>query len=446
MHRRRRRTPRHVGGDLVRGSAFRRTAFRSAVLVWCLGLALRPGVAQVETPALAIFDEVARHLRVAYGGTARVHPSLLLPSARATLVARCARVAGCPPDLGLAAIEGVLADLGDAHTRLIPAEAVEEMAGAAADGDEPRVIGVVVRAPVDGLGLVVLDAVPGSAAAGAGLARGDRIMALDGVPLPTDAGERLAVLEAAVASGRLRATVLRARAPPFEVDLVAGPVPRARPPSLAWVAEGVGWLRIPSLAPAEEIALAVHRLVAEATSAGADALIVDLRDDLGGTYDAVVAVACAFEASVGRLFVGPQVGFGLRCDDGLLRVVDPFGRTHVSDTLPVPARWSGELVVLVNAHTLSCAESLAWELQRHAGARVVGEATAGVANTAVQMLPLSNGMRLVLTVATVYDLDGSPVPARVTPDVFVLDDPLRLAEGHDDPLEAALDLLVPRRR
>ena len=222
-------------------------------------------------------------------------------------------------------------------------------------------------------------------------------------------------------------------------------MPRERPPSLTWLADGVGWLRVPSLLPAEVVVTDVHLLVAVATSVGADGLIVDLRDNLGGTYAAVVAAACAFQPTVGRLFVGPMVGFGLLCDEGLLRLVDPFGQTRVSDTLPVAARWGGELVVLVNAHTLSCAESLAWELQRHAGARVVGEATAGLADTAVQTLPLSNGMRLVLTVATVYDLDGSPVPARVTPDVFVLDDPLRLAEGHDDPLDVALRLPVPRR-
>ncbi|MBW6456456.1 MAG: PDZ domain-containing protein [Trueperaceae bacterium] len=394
---------------------------------------------------MAIFDEVAQHLRVAYGGAVPAHPSLLLPAARAALDARCARVGDCPQELGLMALEGVLAELGDAHTRLISAEAVARMAREATDDDEPRVIGVVVRAPVDGLGLVVLDAVPGSAAARAGLARGDRIMAVDGVFLTAAAGERLAVLEAAVARGDLRVTVLRAGAPPREVELVAGPVPGQRPPSLSWVAEGVGWLRIPSLVPAEVVATDVHRLVAAAEAAGAHALIVDLRDDLGGTYDAVVAVAGAFHASAGRLFVGPLVGFGLRCDDGLLRVVDPFGRTLVSDALPDDARWTGAVVVLVNAHTQSSAESLALDLQRHAGARVVGEATAGLANTAVQMVPLSNGMRLVLTVATVYDLDGSPLPPRVTPDVFVPDDPLRLAAGHDDPLETAIDLLAPPR-
>jgi hypothetical protein len=76
----------------------------------------------------------------------------------------------------------------------------------------------------------------------------------------------------------------------------------------------------------------VHRLVAEAASAGARALVVDLRDNLGGSFDAVVAVAGAFEASCGRLFAGPMVGFGLRCDDGVLRVVDPFGRVR-----PAPA-------------------------------------------------------------------------------------------------------------
>ncbi len=440
MDRRRRRSPRHVGGRLPR-----RSPRGLMVPLACLLLALGAAVAQAESPALTIFDEVAQHLRVAYGGTAPVHPSLLLPSARAALVARCARVADCPESLGLAALEGVLTDLGDGHTRLIAAEAVAEMTPGAADGGERAVIGVVVRAPLDGLGLVVLDAVPGSAAARAGVVRGDRIMALDGVSLPADAGERLAALALAVARGHVRVAVLRAGAPPREVELVAGPSPGARPPSLAWVADGVGWLRIPSLMPAEEVALAVHRLVADAAAAGAHALIVDLRDDLGGTYDAVVAVAGAFHASVGRLFVGPMVGFGLRCDDGLLRVVDPFGRTHATDTLADAARWIGELVVLVNAHTQSCAESLAWELQRHAGARVVGEVTAGVANTAVQMLPLSNGMHLVLTVATVYDLDGRPLPTQVTPDVVVLDDPLRLAAGHDDPLETAIDLLAPQR-
>jgi len=446
MDRRRRRSPRHVGGRLLCRSAFRRSLRTLAVLLGCLLLALGPAVARAGSPALVIFDEVAEHLRVAYGGTAPVHPSLVLPAARAALDARCARVADCPQEFGILALEGVLAELDDAHTRLVGGEVDERVAREAAAGDEPRVIGVVVRAPEDGLGLVVLDAVPGSAAARAGLVRGDRIMAVDGVYLTAAVGERLAVLEAAVASGHLRLTVLRAGAQPLEVELVAGPVPGGRPPSLAWVAEGVGWLRIPSLVPAEVVATDVHRLVAEATSAGAHALIVDLRDDLGGTYDAVVAVAGAFQASAGRLFVGPMVGFGLRYDDGVLRVLDPFGRTHVTDRLPEAARWTGGLVVLVNAHTQSCAESLALDLQRHAGARVVGEATAGLANTAVQMVPLSNGMRLVLTVATVYDLDGSPLPAWVTPDVFVLDDPLRLAEGYDDPLEAALQLLEPRRR
>jgi carboxyl-terminal processing protease len=421
-------------------------ALRSVVAVCCVGWVLSAAVAQPVSPALVIFDEVAELLRIAYGGTAPLHPRELLPAARAALIERCAGRPDCPNEAGVAALEGVLVEVGDAHTRLVSATDAARLTSEVADGGGPRVIGVIVRAPLDGLGLVVLEAVPGSAAAHAGLERGDRIMAVDGVFLPGAVGERLAVLEAAVARGRLRVTVLRAGAPPFDADLVAGPVPRARPPSLTWVAEGVGWLRIPSLLPAEVVVATVHRLVSEAGSAGARALIIDLRDNLGGSYDAVVAVAGAFEASVGRIFVGPMVGFGVRCDGGLLRVVDPLGRTQVSEALPLVARWTGELVVLVNAQTLSCAESLASELQRRADAHVVGEATAGLANTAVQMLPLSNGMRLVLTVATVYDLDGGPLPARVMPDLLVLDDPLRLAEGHDDPLEAALDLLAPLRR
>jgi len=440
MQRRRRHFPSHLGG-----LPLRRLALRCAFATCCAGWWLAAALAQAASPALTIFDEVALHLRLAYGGGAEVHPSRLLPAAREELAARCAGRADCPADVGIAAIEGVLAELGDAHTRLVAADDVAAMTREASEGDAPAIVGLVVRAPRGGSGLVVLDVVPGSAAARAGLARGDRIVALDGVPLPADAAERHATLADAVAGGRVRASVLRAEAPPREVDLVPGPAPRARPPTLTWVGDGVGWLRIPSLVPAEAVATDVHRLVARVAAVGADALIVDLRDNLGGTYDAVVAAACAFHPRVARLFVGPMVGFGLRCDEGLLRVVDAFGRARAGETLPLVARWVGELVVLVNAHTRSCAESLAWDLQRHAQARVVGEATAGLADTAVQMLPLSNGMCLALSVARVYDLDGAPVPSRVTPDVVVVDDALRLAEGHDAPLEAALELLVPRR-
>ena len=438
---RHRRSTNRIGG--VR---WYRAARRCTLMLACLAWALGAATAQSDAPALTLFDEVAQHLRLAYGGSAEIHPLQLLPAAREALAARCAGQVDCPEDVGIAAIEGVLAELGDAHTRLVAAEDLAALTRGAGDGGEPRVVGLVVRAPPAGSGLVVLDVVPGSAAARAGLARGDRILALDGVPLAAAAHERLAQLEAAVAGGSVRALVLRAGAPPRRVELVPGPVPGERRPSLTWLADGVGWLRIPSLLPAEAVVTDVHLLVAVATSIGADALIVDLRDNLGGTYDAVVAAAGAFQTTVGRLFVGPLVGFGLLCDDGLLRVVDPFGQPQAVDTLPIVARWRGELIVLVNAHTLSCAESLAWELQRHAGARVVGEATAGLADTAVQLLALSNGMGLVLSVARVYDVDGAAVPARVTPDVFVVDDPLRLAQGHDEPLEAALDLLQPRSR
>jgi carboxyl-terminal processing protease len=408
-------------------------------------LAFGPAVAQADTPALAIFDEVAHHLRFAYGGLADPHPGELLPAARAALVVHCAARPACLPAEGVAAIDAVLSQLGDPHTRLVAAAVVERMVRQAEGGGEMHAIGIVVRAPENGLGLVVLDTVAGSPAARAGLERGDRLMAVDGAFLPAARRDRVAVLEAAVGRGRLRMTVLRAGAQPSEIELVAEAVPLDRLPRLERVADGVGWLRIPSLVPADGVAAAVHRLVAEAEVSGYAALIVDLRDDLGGAYAAAVAAAAAFEERAGRVFAGPMVAFGIRSDAGTVWTFDPFGRTLVRDTLPLAALWVGELVVLVNAQTQSCAESLAFELQR-IGATVVGEPTAGLANSAVQTVLLSNGMGLVLTVARVFDADGSPLPERVTPDVFVADDLMRLAEGHDDPLEAALDLLGPRTR
>ena len=441
MDRQRRRSP-----SLVGSSAVCRMALTRVFVACCAGWLLGAAVAQPASPALAMFDEVAHHLRFAYGGPADPHPGALLPAAREALAARCAARPDCPLAEALAAIDAFLSQLGDPHTRLVAADVVERMVRQAEGGGEMHAIGVVVRAPENGLGLVVLDTVAGSPAARAGLERGDRIIAVDGVFLPVAGRERVAALEAAVGRGRLRATVLRAGAQPLEVELVAEAVSLDRLPRLERIADGVGWLRVPSLVPAAGVAAAVHRLVAEAGASGHEALIVDLRDDLGGSYAAAVATAAAFVERAGRMFAGPMVAFGIRSDAGTVWTFDPFGRTLSRDTLPLAALWAGELVVLVNAQTQSCAESLAFELQQHLGAIVVGEPTAGLANTAVQTVVLSNGMGLVLTVARVYDADGSPLPEHVTPDVFVADDLMRLAEGHDDPLEAALELLGPRAR
>ena len=97
-------------------------------------------------------------------------------------------------------------------------------------------------------------------------------------------------------------------------------------------------------------------------------------------------------------------------------------------------------MVLVNARSASCAEFLALDLQR-AGATVVGERTAGAADSTTAFVALPFGYGLQVTTALVADLGGVGVARAVVPDVIVVDAAMALTEGRDPVLEAALEVL-----
>lgn len=84
----------------------------------------------------------------------------------------------------------------------------------------------------------------------------------------------------------------------------------------------------------------------------------------------------------------------------------------------------------------SCAEFMAFDLQQ-LGIPVFGEATAGVANSTTAFVQLPTGDGLAITTATVRALDGSDIPARITPDTVMADDLMALAAGDDGLLAAA---------
>jgi carboxyl-terminal processing protease len=277
-----------------------------------------------------------------------------------------------------------------------------------------------------------------------GLARGDRVVQVNGIWLPARADDRRSVWDAAVRGDAVVVRVVRAGLGSFEVRLVAVPIPVERSPSLSWLDGAIAWLRVPSLLPADDVAPAVHRLLADALAAGAVGLLLDLRDDIGGAYGACVAVAGAFVDDVGRVFLGPAACVGLRYRDGVLDRYDPLGSAHAYEAVRGAVRWTLPVAVLVNARTASAAEALAYDLQE-AGIPVVGEVTAGMANAAALLLPLPEGYGLVLTVALAIGADGAPLPDRVVPDVVVVDDLMVLAEGRDLVLEAAWTLLAGGR-
>lgn len=197
---------------------------------WLLALLLF--ASSHANPALDIFDEAAYHLTLMYAGPAEVRPRDLLPDARAALAVRCGSDRDCPVGWSLAAIADAIAALGDEHTGLLPAIAYDRLQLELAGGGSSTSFGLVVRAPENGLGLVVIDVLARSSAAEAGVRRGDRILKVAGAYLPPAPNDRYLAYVVAEAEGSSELLLLRAQAAPFSVNLTALPVALDRSPTL----------------------------------------------------------------------------------------------------------------------------------------------------------------------------------------------------------------------
>jgi hypothetical protein len=170
------------------------------------------------------------------------------------------------------------------------------------------------------------------------------------------------------------------------------------------------WIELRDFNDAQRLA-AADRALDEA--AHADGLVIDLRRNLGGQW------------ALGRQFVGrflrEPVEFVLvpsrtqREWFGLVTVE----RFVLSEWTPRPPTVTCPVVVLTSALTGSTAEHVARVLQRHAGAIVVGERTAG-AEAAVENRTAADGSTLRFGSLRVVDRTGVGLQAEgVLPDVAV---------------------------
>lgn len=96
---------------------------------------------------------------------------------------------------------------------------------------------------------------------------------------------------------------------------------------------------------------------------------------------------------------------------------------------------------MVNKHTVNSSEMLAWFLQKPGRAKVVGDLTAGALTVSGFNSDLVNGDYLAVSSLRMLNLDKTPFPIRITPDVLVPDDYTSLANGTDVQLQKALETL-----
>ncbi len=318
-----------------------------------------------------------------------------------------------------AVLRAMAASLGEAHTTWISPEAMRRTQ-ANQRGDYSR-FGLGFRYASDG---TVLDVDEGSAAAGAGLRRGDQVLAVDGVRLP-DGAQRLRSL----ADGQVVRLLVDPVGPegPREVSMAAGI--HTAPWITAEILPGeIGYLRIRRFeflardGDGQRQLDAAFAVLQERPLAG---LVVDVRDNPGGSVATGNAVISRITGQV-PLYRQEE-------RNQAEAVVRGRARALVPASVPV--------AVLQNRASASMAEITAMALDQARAAITVGQRTRGVVATAVTV-GLSDGSGLTITVSIVTGLDGLVVNGvGLAPEVPAELDLARLRAGVDTQLEAALGAL-----
>jgi carboxyl-terminal processing protease len=338
-----------------------------------------------------------------------------------------------PDALVGAAIEAMFESLGDPYSSYMGAERFDEdladvsgefegigarMASEDAAGAACEPLGGACR-------LFVVDVLTDSPAAGAGLAAGDVVQAIDAKPV---AGLTISDAVELVRGPRGTEVRLAIDRDGTGLDLpITRQLIRAQDVRSEVLADGrVGYLRVDtfSIGASDDF----HAQLQAHIDAGIEDLVIDLRDDPGGYVDAAVVMASEFLAQ-GTVYQEEQ-------GDGDVRVV--------------PARGSGiathpdiGVAVLIDGGTASASEMLAGALGVRDRATLVGTRTFGKGTIQEWTeLPGDNG-GFRLSIARWLLPDGTSVDGvGVPPDLEVANAPRTTSLEADPVVAAAVEALL----
>lgn len=393
------------------------------------------------SPAQELFDQATVYLVDYYGGFSRSDVTKLIIKYQNKLGRACAGVGeSCPAANASILLQELVAELGDYHTNFFPSS--ERDFPLARYSWEPELSYGLETLQIPGRQEYwILRVRPQSSAAKADLHRGDRVIAALGQPLPESRREAYRLLESPLKPGQSLTLRIQRGPRQFEVTLSAAPSGEPELPSLEMLPGGVALLCIPNFESKGLVGQEVHRLVNQAKSKGAKALVVDLRDNPGGLLSEFLSSSAAFVGNFSRQFKTRQGSFEQGFRDGLVYAKRMGGRESYLSAVDPPSRWEGPMAVLVNSRSASGAEFFALEVQFSKRGPVIGEPTLGIGNTTTAFFELLDGSGLQVTTSMAVFPDGEPYPRMSTPDFQVADDLEALASGHDLPLEKALEVL-----
>lgn len=249
--------------------------------------------------------------------------------------------------------------------------------------------------------LVIVSTLPESPAAAAGVQPGDIFVAVDGTPV---AGLSVDAVTAAVRGPAGTDVAITFERAGEVVDVVITRAAIEIPVTVVESFDEIGYLRLNLFTSnsGDQVESDLRGLL----DGGATTIVLDLRDNPGGTLEAALDVTSEFIA------------------DGLVvRTVGP------DEERSYPVREDGiatdpaiEVIVLVNRGSASASEVLAGALQERGRARIVGETTFGK-NTVQQRFALSNGGAMRLTIARWITPAGVDFDDGIVPDVALELDP-----------------------
>lgn len=330
--------------------------------------------------------------------------------------------------LNQAAIDGVLAELGDRYSVLVRLDGVLPAPG------EFDLGGVGIGARLEWLPdrkrLLVTQTFEGLPAADAGLRAGDLVVSVDGEPVSWMGREAAFASLAAPAGTEVRIGYRRdEEAFDAAITLREVEIPTVDHEVLG-AASNIGYVRLHSVGELGAAGLAVA--LTDLLDLGVAAMILDLRGAAGGSTEAAVRVA--------GLLTGPRLVAVGEYTDGARTELQAEGAASLPPGMP--------LAVLVDRFSAGASELIAGAVQDHGVGLLIGETTYGNGSGQTDFV-LGDGSRLRVSdhlwhtpngweihgqglipdvPMTNEDADGDPEDAGVLPDDTETDPYLQVAE------------------
>jgi carboxyl-terminal processing protease len=397
-----------------------------------------------NSPAQALYRQASSYVEYYYNGFDYPIKDLqkLTSSFQPELDAACKETAdACSYEVGEKIVAKMIDGLKDNHSGYDAPDAYQaQLAQDRGQGAPSPRLGIHLEYQ-DDKSILVLRVREDSDAFAKGLKRGDLITAIDGknlIDLPDDAFIKT------VRTGEPFKITFKRGVQVLEIMSKGILFEKAELASLEMRSDGVGVIYMPDFRARGFAAAKVQELVAKAQSLKAKSIIFDLRDNSGGFITEWIATASTFLEdkfcfqSLVERHAEPE---NYQIKNGSVFATQGEQKV-IAFNFEKPVRWVGPLVVLVNENTASTPEYLANMVQYSKRAKIIGESTFGLGNTANLPFELMNGGAATITIARSLRFDQTPYPERATPDIAVKDDLVELANtGRDLVLLKGLEVL-----